>query len=63
MKLLLDTGDLMKTLPEFDQPLNGRLSKVAIIGAANAGKSTILNRLVGRKVRIQSYIISHVSLR
>lgn len=33
------------------QPENPRLLKVAVIGAANAGKSTLINKIVGEEVR------------
>lgn len=33
-----------------DQPENPRLIRVAVLGAPNAGKSTLTNQLLGRKV-------------
>lgn len=33
-----------------DQPQNPRVLRIAIIGAPNAGKSTLSNQLLGRKV-------------
>jgi predicted GTPase len=35
-----------------DMPTDSELLKVAIIGAPNAGKSTIVNRLMGWRVRL-----------
>lgn len=35
-----------------DQPENPKILKVAIIGAPNAGKSTLSNQLLGRKVSV-----------
>ncbi|VDH97611.1 Hypothetical predicted protein [Mytilus galloprovincialis] len=33
-----------------DQPLDARVLKLAVIGIPNAGKSTLVNRLMGWKV-------------
>ncbi len=41
-----------------DMPADSELLKVAIIGAPNAGKSTIVNRLMGWRVRLT--IKSHI---
>lgn len=35
-----------------DQPDNPKVLRVAIIGAPNAGKSTLSNQLLGRKVKL-----------
>jgi GTP-binding protein Era len=35
---------------EIVQPANPHLLKVAVIGAANAGKSTLINKIVGEEV-------------
>lgn len=37
-----------------DQPLDARVLKLAVIGIPNAGKSTLVNRLMGWKVRIHN---------
>ncbi|KAI8973252.1 P-loop containing nucleoside triphosphate hydrolase protein [Mycotypha africana] len=41
---------LVKVPKEVLQPKEPHLIKVAVIGAANAGKSTIINKLVGEEV-------------
>ena len=41
----------MKVNTSIVQPENPHVLKVAVIGAANAGKSTLVNRLVGEQVR------------
>ena len=41
--------------PAIVQPANPRCGFVAIIGATNAGKSTLVNTLVGTKVTIVSH--------
>ncbi|XP_072286455.1 GTPase Era, mitochondrial [Pyxicephalus adspersus] len=43
-----DQDDLLRHAP--DQPENSRVLKIAIIGAPNAGKSTLSNHLLGRKL-------------
>lgn len=45
-----------------DQPENPKVLKVAIIGAPNAGKSTLSNQLLGRKVSILLFKCRHCSV-
>ncbi|NWZ40209.1 ERAL1 GTPase, partial [Brachypodius atriceps] len=51
-ELLLSLAEEQKRLLENrpDQPRNPRVLRIAIIGAPNAGKSTLSNQLLGRKV-------------
>jgi predicted GTPase len=41
---------LIKVARDVIQPENPHLLKVAVIGAANAGKSTLVNKVVGEEV-------------
>ncbi|KAI7893215.1 P-loop containing nucleoside triphosphate hydrolase protein [Mucor mucedo] len=41
---------LVKVTKEIVQPENPHLIKVAVIGAANAGKSTLVNKIVGEEI-------------
>jgi hypothetical protein len=41
---------LIKPVKEFTQPDNPHMIKVAVIGAPNAGKSTLVNKLIGEDV-------------
>ncbi|XP_046876635.1 GTPase Era, mitochondrial [Hypomesus transpacificus] len=46
-----DSGEQISLLVKVpDQPANPKVLKVAVIGAPNAGKSTLSNQLLGRKV-------------
>lgn len=48
-----DEAKLPRILP-FESPSNSRLLRVGVLGPANAGKSTFMNRMLGRKVSITS---------
>ncbi|KAF7727180.1 hypothetical protein EC973_007955 [Apophysomyces ossiformis] len=48
------TERLIKVSTKVIQPDNPHLLKVAVIGAANAGKSTLVNSLVGEEVSVVS---------
>jgi predicted GTPase len=48
------TERMVKVPASFQQPDNPRLSKVALLGAANAGKSTIINSLIGENISVVS---------
>lgn len=43
---------LVKISKEIIQPENPHLIKVAVIGAANAGKSTLVNKIVREEVKL-----------
>lgn len=45
------TERLVKVNRDVVQPENPHLIKVAVIGAANAGKSTLVNKIVGEEVK------------
>ncbi|KAI9322563.1 P-loop containing nucleoside triphosphate hydrolase protein [Dichotomocladium elegans] len=46
---------LAKIYREFPQPANPRLLRVAVVGAANAGKSTLMNSIIGEEVSVVSH--------
>ncbi|ORX59753.1 GTP-binding protein Era [Hesseltinella vesiculosa] len=48
------TERLVKPIQPFDQPDNPHLLKVALLGAPNAGKSTLINKLIGEEISIVS---------
>ncbi|PIA16342.1 P-loop containing nucleoside triphosphate hydrolase protein [Coemansia reversa NRRL 1564] len=43
-----------KTFGQIEQPEDAEVAKIVLVGAANAGKSTLINRLVGDDVTIVS---------
>ena len=43
---------LVKVHKEIQQPPNPHMLRVAVIGAANAGKSTLVNGIVGEDVSL-----------
>ncbi|GAB5587659.1 hypothetical protein Unana1_02559 [Umbelopsis nana] len=48
------TERVVKVPTPFTQPANPRLCKVALLGAANAGKSTLINSLIGENISVVS---------
>lgn len=40
---------MVKVRSSFKQPFDPHLLKVAILGAANAGKSTLINQIIGEQ--------------
>lgn len=51
---------MIKVNKEIVQPENPHLIKVAVIGAANAGKSTLVNKIVGEEVNIYVYLFIYI---
>lgn len=53
-RLVFSLAEEQKRLLENrpDQPQNPKVLRIAIIGAPNAGKSTLSNQLLGRKVKL-----------
>jgi GTP-binding protein Era len=48
------TERMVKVPEPFQQPDNPRLCKIALLGAANAGKSTLINSLIGENISVVS---------
>ena len=46
----------MLYIQEPDMPTNPKLLKVSVLGAPNAGKSSLVNRLMNRRVKMYKLI-------
>jgi predicted GTPase len=53
-KPISPTDRLVKLPDTFTQPTDPRLCKIALLGAANAGKSTLVNSIIGDNISVVS---------